>query len=137
MFSFKTINTNKSSFKGCCLLLLKGFSTLVIIWSMIKCDPVINETSFANLIDSVIPAASKPSLIIESLCFLRWLYVSTIHLVSKGFKSLNLMVTFTSPGEIPFDNCLLTISAYYVLNLFEMIFLLLDLALYPRAGTYW
>ena len=85
---------------------MKEFSTLV-------------KTSFATLIISVITAASKP-LITESFCFLSWLYVSTIHLAWRGFKSLNLRDTFTRPGVIPFDNCLLTQSTYQVLNLFEM-----------------
>ena len=106
MFSLKTINKNKSNYKGCCLYSMKGFSTLV-------------KTSFANLIVSVITAASKP-LITESFCFLRWLYVSTIHLAWRDFKSLNLRDTFTRPGVIPFDNCLLTQSTYQMLNLFEM-----------------
>ena len=57
MLSFKTINRIKFNYKGCCLCSLKGFSAHV-------------KTSFANLITSVIPAASK-SLIVESLCFLR------------------------------------------------------------------
>ena len=108
MFSFKTINKNKSNYKGCCLWLLKGFSTLV-------------KTSFANLIASVIPVASKP-LIMESFSFLRWLYESTIHLAWRGFKSLNLRDTFTSPGAIPFNNCLVTLLAYDLLNLFKMNF---------------
>ena len=67
MFSFKTISKNKSSYKSCCLCLSQGFSTLV-------------KRSFANLIASVVPEVPK-SLIMESFCFLRWLYVSTIPLV--------------------------------------------------------
>ena len=46
MFSFKTINKNKSNYKDYRLCSLRAFSTLV-------------RTSFANLIASVIPAASK------------------------------------------------------------------------------
>ena len=78
MFSFKAINKSKSSYKGCCLCLSKGFSTLV-------------KTSFANLIASVIPSASK-SLIMKSFCFLRSLCMSIIHLAWRGFKSLNLRI---------------------------------------------
>ena len=71
------------------------------------------------MIDSVILPESKP-LIMESFCFLRWLCASTIHLAWRGFKSLNLINIFTSPGAIPFGNWLLTLSTYYILNLFEM-----------------
>ena len=46
MFSLKTINKNKSSYKSCCLCLSKGSSTL-------------EKTSFANLMASVVPAAPK------------------------------------------------------------------------------
>ena len=71
MFSFKTTNKIKSNYKGVAynymyLCLSKGFSTLV-------------KTSFANLISSVITAASKP-LIMESLCSLRWFNMFQIHL---------------------------------------------------------
>ena len=66
MFSFKRINKNKiDNYKACYLCLPKIFYTLA--------------KTFANIIASVIPAASKP-LIMELLCFLRWLYVSAIHL---------------------------------------------------------
>ena len=57
MFSFKTINKNKSNYKGFCRYSSNGFSTLL-------------KTSFAYLIAPVIPAASKP-LIMELFCFLR------------------------------------------------------------------
>ena len=123
MFSFKIINKKKSIYKGCCLCSSKGLPTLV-------------KTSFANLITSVIPAASKP-LIMELFCFLSWLYMYTIHLGLRGFKSLNLRDTYTSPGTISFDNYLLTLSAYQVLNLFKMNFLLLDLCLHSWTKPYW
>ena len=58
----------------------------------------------------------------ESFWCLRWLYISTIHRAWRGFKSLNLRDTLTSPGATPFDNCLLTLSAYHALNLFEINF---------------
>ena len=106
MFSWKK---RKNYEKFCyCLCSSKGFSTRV-------------KTSFAHVIASLIPAASKP-LIMESFWCLRWLYVSTIHRAWRGFKSLNLRDTLTSPGATPFDNCLLTLSAYHALNLFEINF---------------
>ena len=40
----------------------------------------------------------------------------------RRFKSLYLRDSFTSPDAIPFGNCLLTLSAYHLLNLFEMNF---------------
>ena len=123
MFPFKAINKYKSNYKSCCLSSSKGFSTLV-------------KTSFSNLIASVISAASKP-LIMESSSFPRWKHVSTIPLVWKGFTWLSLRDTFKSPGAISFENCLLTLLWYHVLNLLQMIFLLLDLRLYPRAESYW
>ena len=79
------------------------------------------KISFAHVIASLIPAASKP-LIMESFCCLRWLDVSTIHRAWRCFKSLNLRDTLTSPGATPFDNCFLTLSAYHALNLFEINF---------------
>ena len=39
-----------------------------------------------------------------------------------SFQSLNLRDTLTSPGATPFDNCLLTLSAYNVLYLLEINF---------------
>ena len=92
----------------CCFCSSKGFSTRV-------------KTSFAHVVASLIHAASKP-LIMESFWRLRWLYVSSIHRTWRGFKSVNLRDTLTSPGATPFDNCLLTLSAYHVLNLFEINF---------------
>ena len=92
----------------CCLCSLKEFSTRV-------------KTSFTHVIASLIHAASK-ALIMKSFWCLRWLYVSTIHRAWRGFKSLNLRDTLTSPGATPFDNCLLTLSAYHALNLFEINF---------------
>ena len=76
---------------------------------------------FVHVIALLIPAAMKP-LIMESFWCLRWLYVSTIHRLWRGLKSLNLRDTLTSPGAIPLDNCLLTLSAYHALNLFEINF---------------
>ena len=53
---------------------------------------------------------------------LRWLYVSTIHRPWRGLKSLNLRDILTSPSATSFDICLLTLSAYHALNLFEINF---------------
>ena len=52
--------------------------------------------------------------------FVFWDDCTCEEVTSTGFKSLNLRFTFTSPGVIPLDNCLLTLSAYH--NLFEIIF---------------
>ena len=77
------------------------------------------KTSLAHMIAWLIPAASKPLIMKSFWCF-RWLHVSKIHRAWKGFKSLILRDTLTSPGATPFDNCLLTLSAYQALNLFEI-----------------
>ena len=92
----------------CCLCSSKAFSIHVKI-------------SFAHPIASLWPASSKP-LIMESFWCLRWLYISTIHRAWRGFKSLNLRDTLTSPGITLFDSCLLTLSGYQLLNLFEINF---------------
>ena len=44
------------------------------------------------------------------------------HRAWRNFESLNLRDTLTSPGATPFDSCLLTLSAYHALNLFEINF---------------
>ena len=75
------------------------------------------KTSLAHTIASLIPAASA------AFWGLRWFYVSTIHRAWRAFKSLNFSDTLTSPGATPFDNCLLTLSAYHALNLFEINFI--------------
>ena len=98
MFSWKkSEKTTKNS-----AAVSKGFPTRVRI-------------SFAHVIASLIPAASKP-LIMKSFWCLRWLHVSKIHQAWRGFKSLNLRDTLTLPGATQSDNYLLA------LNLFEMIF---------------
>ena len=99
----KTEKTTKNS-----VVVSKGFSTYV-------------KTSFAHVIVSLIPAASR-ALIMESFWCLRWLYVSTINRAWRGFKSLTSRDTLMSPGTTLFDNCLLTLSAYHALNLFEIKF---------------
>ena len=100
----KRENTTKNSV--CCLGPLKGFSTRV-------------KTSFAHVIVSLILAAYK-HLIMESFWCLRWFYVSTIHRVWRGFKSLIFMDTLTWPAVSPFHNCLLTVLAYHAFNLFQI-----------------
>ena len=68
------------------------------------------------------PCSSSKPLTMESFRCLRWLYVSRIHRAWRGFKSLNLRGTLTSPGATPFDSCLPTLSAYHALNLLEINF---------------
>ena len=79
------------------------------------------KISSAHVIASLIPAASKP-LIMKSFWCLRWLHVLKIHQAWRGFKSLNLRDTLTLPGATPFDNCLLTLSAYQALKFFQINF---------------
>ena len=101
MFSFKTINKNKINCKGRCLCSSKAFSTLV-------------KTSFANLITSAIPAASKP-LIMESFCFLRWLYVSTTHLETFKKYVRSKFPNFDPPSAL-FCPCFLYMYPLPLLN---------------------
>ena len=62
------------------------------------------------------------NLLMESFWCLRWLHVSTIHGIWRGLKSLNLRDTLTLLGATPFDDCLLTLLAHHMLNLFEIHF---------------
>ena len=80
------------------------------------------------------PTGLKP-LTMESFWCLRWLFVSTIHQAWRGFKALNLRDNLTLSSATPFDNCLLTLSAYHVMNLFEINSLLIDWCKYPKAET--
>ena len=100
-FSFKTVNKNKSNYKGCCLCSSKGFLTPV-------------KTLFAYLIAPVIPAASKP-LIMESFCFLR---SNSVLLAWGGYKSHTWRDTFTSSFAIPFAHCISIPCVEFVVNEF-------------------
>ena len=80
MVSFKTINKNKSNYKVVVCLCQKDF---LLLWR--------------HHLQMWLPQLSLQhrNLIMELFCFLRWFYVSAIHLAWRGFISLNLRDTFT------------------------------------------
>ena len=58
----------------------------------------------------------------DSFCCFRYSYISSTHLACSGFRSLNFRETLTSPGDFPFVSWRITLSAYHLLNWFEINF---------------